>query len=84
MSTVTLPSFFLERSLQQGVSTSRDGTSTAAAAAAAGALADLPFSSFDYQKVFGACCENVIGYVTCCVMCDVCMCSVVRYVCVNV
>ncbi|VEN46911.1 unnamed protein product [Callosobruchus maculatus] len=26
------------------------------------ALADLPYRNFDYGKVLGACCENVIGY----------------------
>lgn len=26
------------------------------------ALASLPFKSYDYSKVMGACCENVIGY----------------------
>ncbi|KAJ8984512.1 hypothetical protein NQ317_010983 [Molorchus minor] len=26
------------------------------------ALADLPYKNYDYKKVMGACCENVIGY----------------------
>nr|CAD7394019.1 unnamed protein product [Timema cristinae] len=26
------------------------------------ALADLPYQNYDYSKVMGACCENVIGY----------------------
>jgi len=26
-------------------------------------LTDLPYRHYDYSKVFGACCENVIGYV---------------------
>lgn len=26
-------------------------------------LADLPYKSYDYSKVLGACCENVIGYI---------------------
>lgn len=26
-------------------------------------IESLPFENFDYEKVFGACCENVIGYV---------------------
>lgn len=26
-------------------------------------LESLPFESFDYEKVYGACCENVIGYI---------------------
>lgn len=26
------------------------------------ALTDLPFKNYDYSKVMGACCENVIGY----------------------
>ena len=24
---------------------------------------DLPFESYDYSKVLGSCCENIIGYV---------------------
>ncbi|XP_063225031.1 3-hydroxy-3-methylglutaryl-coenzyme A reductase isoform X2 [Bacillus rossius redtenbacheri] len=27
------------------------------------ALADLPYQNYDYSKVMGACCENVIGYI---------------------
>ncbi|XP_076261719.1 3-hydroxy-3-methylglutaryl-coenzyme A reductase-like isoform X2 [Rhynchophorus ferrugineus] len=27
-----------------------------------GILADLPYKNYDYSKVMGACCENVIGY----------------------
>ncbi|XP_047000069.1 3-hydroxy-3-methylglutaryl-coenzyme A reductase [Schistocerca americana] len=27
-----------------------------------GALADLPYTGYDYSKVLGACCENVVGY----------------------
>lgn len=27
------------------------------------ALVDLPYKNYDYSKVYGACCENVIGYI---------------------
>lgn len=27
------------------------------------ALSDLPFKDYDYSKVMGACCENVVGYI---------------------
>jgi len=53
---------FLERQLS-----SRDSTSTEKISNRGDlsfSLKELPFDSFDYDAIFGACCENVIGYVT--------------------
>ena len=30
---------------------------------AAASMTSVPYENYDYSKVFGACCENVVGYV---------------------
>ncbi|XP_034939170.1 3-hydroxy-3-methylglutaryl-coenzyme A reductase [Chelonus insularis] len=59
-----LPAYQLEKAvdnMERGVGIRR--LLVKAAANFTNELADLPYKSYDYTKVLGACCENVIGYI---------------------
>ncbi|XP_008549582.1 3-hydroxy-3-methylglutaryl-coenzyme A reductase [Microplitis demolitor] len=59
-----IPAYQLEKAvdnMERGVGIRR--LLVSAAAKFTDELSDLPYKSYDYAKVLGACCENVIGYI---------------------
>lgn len=49
---------------ERGVHIRRQVLSGMGGSQLSGALTQIPFKSYDYSKVVGVCCENVIGYVS--------------------